>query len=196
MSADGDAHGNGTGAPDGLDQPEAGAEPDAVTLAWQRAQAAARARGLRPGMPGGAIGGRTRTAGRGRGTDVTLSGAGPGPRDPTSVGAVVEHVVGAAGWKDSVAVGGVMGRWPEVVGPEVAEHCRPVGFADGVLTVRAATSAWATQLRMLVTDVRRRLDEVVGAGVVERIEVLAPDAPSWRRGRLSVPGRGVRDTYG
>ena len=72
----------------------------------------------------------------------------------------------------------------------------PVGFRDGTLTVRAATTAWATQLRMLVPDVRRRLDEVVGEGVVGHIEVLAPDAPSWKRGRLSVRGRGARDTYG
>ncbi len=72
----------------------------------------------------------------------------------------------------------------------------PVGFADGTLTVRAATTAWATQLRLLVPDVRRRLDAVVGEGVVAHVEVLGPDAPSWKRGRLSVRGRGARDTYG
>jgi predicted nucleic acid-binding Zn ribbon protein len=37
---------------------------------------------------------------------------------------------------------------------------------------------------------------VVGEGVVGHIEVLGPDAPSWKRGRLSVRGRGARDTYG
>lgn len=172
-------------------------EPDAFTLAWQRALAAARARGMRPGMPGGALGGRARSTGRSRaGEEVTLSGAGPGARDPKGIGDVAGSLVAAAGWTDAVAVGGVMGRWGEVVGPGVAEHCVPVGFADGTLTVRAATTAWATQLRLLVPDVRRRLDEVVGEGVVAHIEVLAPDAPSWKRGRLSVRGRGARDTYG
>ena len=101
-----------------------------------------------------------------------------------------------AGWQDEVAVGGVMSRWREAVGPDVAEHCEPEGFTDGVLAVRAATTAWATQLRMLTGHVLTRLAEVVGPGVVERIDVRGPDAPSWRRGRLSVPGRGARDTYG
>lgn len=176
---------------------DAAAEPDAITLAWQRALAAARARGLRPGMPGGALGGRARTTGRFRaGEEVTLSGAGKDGRDPAGIGDVTGSMVAAAGWTDAVAVGGVMGRWTEVVGSEVSEHCVPTGFRDGTLTVRAATTAWATQLRLLVPDVRRRLDQVVGEGVVGHIEVLAPDAPSWKRGRLSVRGRGARDTYG
>lgn len=180
----------------GRDVPEF-AEPDAITLAWQRALAAARARGLRPGMPGGALGGGARTTGRSRaGEEVTLSGPGKDGRDPTGIGDVTGSMVAAAGWTDAVAVGGVMGRWSEVVGPEVSEHCVPTGFRDGSLTVRAATTAWATQLRLLVPDVRRRLDQVVGEGVVSHIEVLAPDAPSWKRGRLSVQGRGARDTYG
>lgn len=182
--------------PPGQPTPEAG-EPDAVTLAWERALAAARARGMRPGMPGGALGGRARAAGRYRAREeVTLSGSGKDGRDPAGLGEVVGGLVASAGWTDAVAVGGVMGRWREVVGADVAEHCTPVGFGDGTLTVRAATTAWATQLRMLVPDVRRRLDEVVGEGVVRHIEVLAPDAPSWKRGRLSVRGRGARDTYG
>jgi predicted nucleic acid-binding Zn ribbon protein len=172
-------------------------EPDALSLAWARALAAARARGMRPGMPGGALGGRARTAARYRaGQEVTLSGAGKDGRDPVGIADVTGSLVTQAGWTDAVAVGGVMGRWPEVVGEHVATHCVPVGFAQGTLTVRAATTAWATQLRLLVPDVRRRLDAVVGEGVVAHIEVLGPDAPSWKRGRLSVRGRGARDTYG
>ena len=172
-------------------------EPDALSLAWSRALTAARARGMRPGMPGGALGGRARTAGSYRaGQEVTMSGAAADGRDPVGIGDVTGSLVASAGWTDAVAVGGVMGRWSEVVGDHVAAHCVPVGFADGTLTVRAATTAWATQLRMLVPDVRRRLDAVVGEGVVAHIEVLAPDAPSWKRGRLSVQGRGTRDTYG
>ena len=40
------------------------------------------------------------------------------------------------------------------------------------------------------TGPRRTGDEVLG-------RVLGPDAPSWKKGRLSVrDGRGPRDTYG
>lgn len=168
-------------------------EADAIRLAWRRALAAARARGLRPGSP--ATSGR-RTASRGRTQPGAGSGAGPSGRDPQPLGRLAERVVRDAGWQDPVAVGGVIGRWREVVGDQVADHCEPTGFGDGVLSVRAETTAWATQLRMLAGDLQRRLNEVVGAGVVDRIEVLGPDAPSWRRGRWTVQGPGARDTYG
>lgn len=39
--------------------------------------------------------------------------------------------------------------WAEAVGPRVATRARPVALAHGVLTVRVATSTWATELGML-----------------------------------------------
>ena len=183
------------------DPPAAGgpapAPDDAVRLAWRRALAAARDRGLRPGSPAGS-GTARRAGGRYRqpSSPVEGSGAGPGARDPQPLADLAQRVVKDAGWDGSVAVGGVIGRWREVVGDSVADHCQPTGFGDGVLTVRAETTAWATQLRMLSGDLKRRLNDVVGSGVVDRIDVLAPDAPSWRRGRWTVQGRGARDTYG
>jgi predicted nucleic acid-binding Zn ribbon protein len=94
-------------------------------------------------------------------------------------------------------VGGVIGRWALVVGDDIAEHCVPEGFGDGVLTVRADSSAWATQLRLLAPTVLRRLNEEVGEGTVDSVVVRGPAAPSWRRGPRLAPGsRGPRDTYG
>jgi len=31
---------------------------------------------------------------------------------------------------------------------------------------------------------------------VTRVLVVGPEAPNWKKGRRSVPGRGPRDTYG
>ncbi|MGF1664247.1 MAG: DUF721 domain-containing protein, partial [Kineosporiaceae bacterium] len=157
-----------------------------------RAVAAARARGRRPGDPAGGRLGGAHLRGRGR-----MSGAGPGPRDPQLLGELASGIVHDAGWQDRIGVAGVMARWPEVVGADIAAHCSPERFDDGVLVVRAETTAWATQLSYLTGDLRRRLADVVGDGVVHRIEVLGPAGPSWRRGRLRVTGaRGPRDTYG
>ena len=42
-----------------------------------------------------------------------------------------------------------------------------------------------------------KLNEQLGDGTVARVKVLGPDAPTWKKGRLSVrDGRGPRDTYG
>ena len=172
---------------------------DAVRAALGRARAAARARGALPGAPGtggrGAAERRQREERRRRGT--TMSGARPDDRDPQTVARSVDRLVGELGWSAPVAVGGVVGRWEQVVGPEVAAHATPERFEDGVLVVRADSTAWATQLRLLEPVLARRLDEELGAGVVTKLQVRGPGAPSWRRGsRRAAGGRGPRDTYG
>jgi predicted nucleic acid-binding Zn ribbon protein len=51
-------------------------------------------------------------------------------------------------------------------------------------------------MKLLAAQVVRRLNEVLGDQTVLVIDVVGPRAPSWRRGRLRVRGRGPRDTYG
>jgi predicted nucleic acid-binding Zn ribbon protein len=176
---------------------DAGDGADAVRAALGRARAAAAARGLRPGQPGPRLSPAAAAArARRRGSDQR-SGAGPDARDPQAVGSAISRLVAERGWSTPVAVGGVLGRWHAVVGDDVASHCRPLSFADGVLTVAADSSAWATQVRLLVPTVMRRLAEEVGEGTVEKIVVKGPAAPSWRRGPRVAPGsQGPRDTYG
>jgi predicted nucleic acid-binding Zn ribbon protein len=109
---------------------------------------------------------------------------------------LVDGLVSDQGWQTQLSVGGVEAGWASVVGPAIAEHCHPEGFREGVLAVRAESTAWATQVRLLAPTVLARLAAELGDGVVTRIEVLGPTGPSWRKGRLRVPGRGPRDTYG
>ncbi|MGH3508004.1 MAG: DUF721 domain-containing protein [Nocardioidaceae bacterium] len=129
--------------------------------------------------------------------DSTLSGAHPDARDPAPIGSVVERIVAEGGWDTDLKVHGVFGRWQSIVGAEVAAHCTPTRFAEGQLEVRTDSTAWATQLRLLAPSVVKRLNEVLGHDTVLRIDVVGPEAPSWRRGSRSVRGgRGPRDTYG
>jgi predicted nucleic acid-binding Zn ribbon protein len=166
--------------------------PDAVRSALNRARAAARARGLQPGRAGPAGAG-----GRRRGRADTRSGAHADARDPQALGSTLGRLVAERGWETPVAVGGVIGRWDAVVGPDVAGHCHPTSFDEGVLTVQAESTAWATQVRLLVPTVMRRLAEEVGEGTVTKVVVYGPTAPSWRRGPRVAPGsQGPRDTYG
>lgn len=186
----------GSGTPLGSGA-EAGADagPDAVRSALNRARAAARARGLQPGSPP-----TTGTSGRRHrrpAGDSVRSGARPDARDPQSIGATLGRLIAERGWETPVAVGGVIGRWDAVVGADIAAHCRPVSFDEGVLTVQAESTAWATQVRLLVPTLMRRLAEEVGEDTVTKVVVHGPTAPSWRRGPRIAPGsQGPRDTYG
>lgn len=167
----------------------------AARSALARAKAAARARGLRPGVSAANAAKlarrRARVAGEGR-----YSAAGLDARDPQLFGATLDRIVGERGWSSEVAVGGVVGRWDQVVGAEMAAHVTPESFDDGVLRLRADSSAWATQVQYLVPTLLRRMAEEIGEGLVERVEVAGPVGPSWRKGNRRVPGRGPRDTYG
>lgn len=160
---------------------------DAAAAALGRAKAAAREKGL---VPGTRAPRRRHTPGTGPGFPRT-----PG-RDPALIGGTLEKLLTERGWTAPVAVGSVIGRWREVVGDEVADHAQPETFTDGRLVVRTTSTAWATQLRLLVPQLERRLAQEVGEGVVDEIVVLGPGAPSWIRGPRVVRGRGPRDTYG
>lgn len=161
---------------------------DAASSALARARAQATKKGLRPGMKPRPKRRRHHPEARGKGA--------PG-RDPMTIGDQLDRIVGDRGWQVDVAAGSVMGRWSEIVGPQVAEHCEPVTFEDGVLAVRADSTAWATQIRLLSSSLLGRISDAVGPDVVHELRVHGPSAPSWSRGpRRTSDGRGPRDTYG
>jgi predicted nucleic acid-binding Zn ribbon protein len=165
------------------------------------ARAEAKRRGLRPGRVAppadrGEDPGSGTPPRRWRADLDERSGAHPDDRDPQLLGDTVDRLVAERGWETDSAVGAVMGRWPQIVGPEVAEHVAPVAFADGALVLAADSSAWATQMRLLAPTLLARLATELGAGTVTSVDVRGPSAPSWTRGRFTVRGRGPRDTYG
>ena len=172
---------------------------DIAKEAVASARAEARRRGLGPGKPdeGGRGGANDAARRRRRAADAERrSSAHPDERDPQLLGSSVDRLVTERGWQTEAAVGGAIGRWATIVGPEIAEHATPVSFDDGELVVAAATTAWATQLRLLAPVLIGRMNESLGAQTVLAVRVLAPGAPSWKHGPRSVPGRGPRDTYG
>ncbi|HET7328624.1 MAG TPA: DciA family protein [Nocardioidaceae bacterium] len=179
------------------DSAASGAEHDESGLQLARAVARSMAGGLRRTAGARRTTSPTEQARRRRGTGARSSGAHPDDRDPQLLDATIDRLVSEHGWSTDVAVHGVFGRWDSIVGAEVAQHCHPERFADERLTVRADSTAWATQVRMLAPTVVRRLNEELGDDTVARIEVLGPHRPSWSKGgRTLRDARGPRDTYG
>jgi predicted nucleic acid-binding Zn ribbon protein len=148
----------------------------------------ARARQAKPVAP--------RRRGRPRQADATWSGAGPDPRDPARLGDAVDDLVRDRDWTRTLTAAGLLPRWPQIVGSDIAEHCRPERLEAGELTCVAESTAWATQLRLMSPQVLARIAAEVGPDIVARLRVRGPTAPEWRHGPLRVQGRGPRDTYG
>ena len=176
----------------GSDIPEQHHDPAGLDLARSVARSYRGNTGATPS------GGRDRPRQRRPRRDVAqASGAHPDDRDPQRLEAAIERLIAEHGWQTDVAVHAVFGRWDAIVGAQVAAHCHPERYADAELVVRADSTAWATQMRLLAATVVRRLNAELGDGAVSRIRVLGPQAPSWRHGPRSVrDGRGPRDTYG
>ncbi|MDK1473293.1 DciA family protein [Streptomyces sp. 549] len=173
-------------APAGADEEPTGVDLARVALRAAREQAKAR----------GAAKDQRQQARRGGGL---RSGARRDGRDPLPLGAAIDRLKTERGWEMPMAVGGVMGRWPQIVGETNAEHCRPETYdeEERVLSVRCDSTAWATQLRMLAPQLVRRLNEDLGQGTVRLIRVLPPGGPPRRYGSLRAPGSvGPGDTYG
>lgn len=189
MTTDGQSPDETAGTPDAPDPVTEEHRADGLDLA----RAAARAAAANPGAPPA----RRRSGPARRRTSTKSSGARPDDRDPQLLDQAMGRLIANHGWELDLKVQGVFGRWAELVGQEVAEHCTPETFDDGRLVVRTDSTAWATQLKLLAPTVVRRLNEELGHGTVTLIEVLGPHLPTWTKGRLSSrDGRGPRDTYG
>ena len=124
------------------------------------------------------------------------SGAGASVRDPKPVGSIFGELARRNGWAADLQKGRVLSHWESIVGDQLAAKTRAVSLTDGELEIRAESTAWATQLRAMERELLRRIDQLVGTGVVRRLIIKGPAAPTWKHGRRSVRGRGPRDTYG
>lgn len=165
---------------------------DLVRRTLEEARAAARAQGKDAGRGRAGPGAPRRVAGQRR----SWSGPGPDARDPQPLGRLTRDLAKKRGWSAQVAEGTVLGNWPSVVGHQIAEHATATALNDGVLSVAAESTAWATQLRMIQSQLLAKIAAAVGNGVVTSLKITGPAAPSWRKGPRHIAGRGPRDTYG
>ena len=76
------------------------------------------------------------------------------------------------GGPDGPAFVTLVAGWPEIVGPVVAAHSRPLRLSGGTLTLAVDQAGWATELTYLEATLRGRIDDIVGAGVITAVKVV------------------------
>ncbi|WP_197024206.1 DUF721 domain-containing protein [Nocardiopsis sp. CNT312] len=144
--------------PAGSAAPPPASGADLARQALARAKAEARERGAVPrGMP--------RRRGRGRIRSRN---------EPQLFGDAVRTWLIEHGWQEQVAIGGVFGRWADIVGEFNAEHLRPESYEDGELVVVADSPTMAAHARAMSLDLIRRLNEELGEGTVVSLDVRNP----------------------
>lgn len=147
----------GDGRQLGASVPDTSADPALVALA--RVRAAGR-----------------RSAARRTPRPTQFTAAGPDARDPQPLGSCVTRWVSGNGYDQEIAVAGLADGWATIVGEQVAAHVTVGEFtaATGDLVLQADSPEWALQLRYLMGQLQRRIDEEIGPDVVRRITVRGP----------------------
>jgi predicted nucleic acid-binding Zn ribbon protein len=97
-----------------------------------------------------------------------VSERGDGPQPLRSS---LDRLTRGLGAPDSEVLTRLFSRWDELVGGDVAAHAQPLSLLRGTLVVGVDAPAWATHLRYLEADLVSRLEGVLGAGQVARVEV-------------------------
>ena len=116
-------------------------------------------------------------------------------REPKRLGLTIDSLMTQRGWQDHARMGDLMSKWSEIVGAEIAAHCPIEAIEDHRVIVQCDSTNWFKNVQLLLPQLERNIAEAVGEGVVQQVILRPPASPSWKKGRLSVPGRGPRDTY-
>jgi len=117
-------------------------------------------------------------------------------RAPKTLASTMDSLIQSFGWQSKVAEGELFANWKELVGDRVAENSFPEDLSKGVLTVRCKSTAWATQLRIMGSEILGKISDKLPELEVKEIRFIGPQAPSFKTGFRTVPGRGPRDTFG
>ena len=83
----------------------------------------------------------------------------------------IDHVLAGLGAPSVDATASVLDAWPEAVGVDLASHCAARSIGRGCLVVSVDDPAFAERLAWSERQVLARLDALVGAGVVDRLDV-------------------------
>jgi len=96
-----------------------------------------------------------------------------GPRRPKSrpeaVGTLIDRVLADLGAGATARAVQIADHWLEAVGPEIADHSRPVGVRGDVLEVAVDTSVWCQQLQLRTPEILAGLRRSVGDAAPARV---------------------------
>ncbi len=137
--------------------------------------------GAGAGGASGGSGGRGRGSGRGNDSGSGKPGGvygnrGGDPWRPWHARESLDRLLAGFSAPRTDVLEAIFGRWPEIVGADLAEHCRPAKVQGDLLTVVATDPAWASELRWLESEVIARVREVSGSERISRLRVRTDSA--------------------
>ena len=118
------------------------------------------------------------------------------PGDPELISGVLNDLISDRDWDSGLAEGNLFVNWKKIVGEEISQHALPISILDNVLTVQSSSTAWATQLQLISTDLLATIQKDATGVLIERLVIIGPQTPTWKKGVRTIRNaRGPRDTY-
>jgi len=118
------------------------------------------------------------------------------PGDPELISDVLNNLISDRDWDSGLAEGNLFVNWKKIVGDEISQHAQPISILDNVLTIQSSSTAWATQLQLIASDLLVTIQKDATGVLIERLVIIGPQTPTWKKGVRTIrSARGPRDTY-
>lgn len=91
---------------------------------------------------------------------------------PLRVAEALSAYLDRSGLGERLEATSALDTWVDRVGPGIAAVARPLHVTNGVLFVAVESSPWLMELRLMETEIRRRLNEGRDAGRIRRIRFV------------------------
>ncbi|MEW1753452.1 DciA family protein [Streptomyces angustmyceticus] len=108
-----------------------------------------------------------------------------GRSEAVSLGAAISELLAKNNWLASVD-DNLVSQWPSMIG-DLAKGLTAIAFdpATGALALRPASTAWATQARLLVPQIIRQVNKHLERETVQTIRLLPPGTEGTTKGNRS-----------
>ncbi len=95
----------------------------------------------------------------------------PAKTQPKTISAALDHLLGTMRAPSTDVLSAVFGRWPEIVGVDLAAHSRPTAIDGEIVLIVADDPAWAAELKWLRGEVVARVAEITETTRITDIRV-------------------------
>ncbi|RBP97761.1 hypothetical protein CRD60_03915 [Bifidobacterium aemilianum] len=100
-------------------------------------------------------------------------------RDPKSFAGLFGSMAAQGGWVPHMKIAQLRNHWDQVVGSGIAQHSQVVSYEDGLLTIRAESQIWATQLTYMIPQLTATIRQRLEGLEIREIKVTGPHNGSF-----------------
>lgn len=94
------------------------------------------------------------------------------PSGPTAVHEALQQYLARAGFGERIEEASVVPEWSERVGPGIAGVTAPLRVSNGTLFVAVRSSAWLMELKLMESEILKKLNADRNRGKIQRIRFV------------------------